>query len=394
MQKTVDTTGTATTDRSWSIPCDPAPVATPTIPDVVSAERRAELDAHLRAMPASRLLSNGMEYADAQTLFQMVSAGVDWIEAGTWLGERNLRVAHKSLENGYRVTARTYFRSASACFRVAQTAIVPDTEPKKHLYRRLVDAFADAAALDDRPVEHWTTSYGSGQLCGWLMRPSAPKPAPVVIVFGGFDGWREEHHASAVTLVDRGLSVLLVDAPGQGETRLFHNLFLAGDVHRAFSRMIEALNGDARVGGRFGIWGNSFGGCLAARAAIADKRFIACCVNGGASRPLEFPEKYPRFFSKVEAMVGGSGVVHAAAVLESIDLAPWLHKLDCPLLQLHSEADPVFSLENARQIHDRAASADKTLLVWKDGDHCIYNHANERNCAVADWFCERLGAVG
>jgi dipeptidyl aminopeptidase/acylaminoacyl peptidase len=154
--------------------------------------------------------------------------------------------------------------------------------------------------------------------------------------------------------------------------------------------MVDTLSDDRRVLGRFGIWGNSFGGCLAAQAAIADERFAACCVNGGASRPLEFPEKYPRFFAKVEAMIGAPGIDGAKAVLDAIDVTSSLEQLRAPLLQLHSIPDQVFSLANARQIHDRANSSDKTLLVWNDGDHCIYNHAAERNCTVADWFCERL----
>ncbi len=335
-----------------------------------------------------------MEYADVQNLNSMVEAGISWVGAGTWLAERNLRLARKALADGHRVTARSYFHWAAACFRFAQNAIVGDTPEKKDLYRRLLVAFSDAAVLDDRPIEHWVTRYEHGHICGWLMRPSATEASPLVIVMGGFDGWREEHHASATALIERGIAVLLVDAPGQGESRLFHQLFLTGDVHRAFSLMIDVLAEDPRVKRRFGIWGNSFGGCLAAQAAIADKRINACCVNGGASRPLEFPEKYPRFFGKVGAMIGALDVDRARSVLEAIDITASLSELGCSLLQLHSERDPVFSMANARQIFNLAGSRDKTLLIWGNGDHCIYNHAAERNCAVADWFCEKLDDAG
>lgn len=30
------------------------------------------------------------------------------------------------------------------------------------------------------------------------------------------------------------------------------------------------------------------------------------------------------------------------------------------------------------------------LQVWDDGEHTIYNHADERNDLVADWFADRL----
>jgi predicted alpha/beta-fold hydrolase len=381
----------SSTGSPWSIACDPEPVAEPCVSEFLPDDRRAELDALLRAMLPSRLLSSGMEYADVQNLRSMAAAGIDWVTAGTWLAERNLRLAKKALAGGHRITARTYFRSASVCFRVAQNAVSSDTGIKRRLYRSMVLAFSDAAALDDRPVEHWRTSYENGYICAWLMRPSASVAAPLVIVLGGFDGWREEHHVGATALVERGIAALLLDLPGQGETRLFHRLFFRDDIHQAFSRVIDVLAEDPHCNRKFGVWGNSFGGCLAARAAIADKRLTACCVNGGTSRPLEFPERYPRFFSKIEAMIGSSGTDRAAAVLQELDITASLGELRCPLLQLHSTNDPVFGLANARKVHDLAASTDKTLLVWADGDHCLYNHASERNCAVADWFCERLG---
>jgi hypothetical protein len=381
----------SSTGSPWSIPCDPEPAAEPCAPEFLTDDRRAELDALLRAMPPSRLLSSGMEYADVQNLRSMAGAGIDWVTAGTWLAERNLRLARKALLGGHRITARIYFRYASACFRVAQNAVSSDTEIKQRVYRSMVVAFSDAAALDDRPIEHWSTPYEDGHICAWLMRPSASVVSPLVIVLGGFDGWREEHFAGAAALVERGISALLVDMPGQGETRLFHRLFLRSDVHRAFSRVIDVMAEDPRFNGSFGIWGNSFGGCLAAKAAISDKRLKACCVNGGASRPLEFAERYPRFYPKIEAMIGSCGADRAAALLQEMDVTASLGELRCSLLQLHSANDAVFSLVNARQVHDLAASLDKILLTWADGDHCLYNHASERNCAVADWFCERIG---
>lgn len=225
------------------------------------------------------------------------------------------------------------------------------------------------------------------------MRPANVPSPPAVIVMGGFDGWREEHHYGALELVARGIAVLLVDAPGQGETRLFHNVYLRPDVHRAFSRMIDALSNDPRIGDRFGIWGNSFGGFLAARAAIADERIRACCVNGGTVRPLEFPERYPRFFSKAEGMIGTTDREEATSLMSQLDISETVSKLRCALLQIHSTHDPVFRLENARLLHDLSNSKDKSILVWADGDHCVYNHAHERNSVIADWFSTRFAAM-
>jgi hypothetical protein len=59
---------------------------------------------------------------------------------------------------------------------------------------------------------------------------------------------------------------------------------------------------------------------------------------------------------------------------------------------LHGTPDQVFLVENARRLHDGAASEDKTWVEWPDGDHCLYNHSLEKHTIVADWVTERLGA--
>lgn len=32
-----------------------------------------------------------------------------------------------------------------------------------------------------------------------------------------------------------------------------------------------------------------------------------------------------------------------------------------------------------------------TLKYWPEGVHCLYNHATERNCVLAEWFVRKLG---
>lgn len=365
--------------------------AAPRPPAQVDELLRKELDSYRRAMPLQRLLGNGMDYADAVAIHAMAENGIHWVAAGEWLGQRNLELARRALNDRRVVTARSYFHHASACLRFAQIAIARDSDRKRALYRQMVDAFADAAALSTPPMQKVEVDWRGGKLCGWLMRPAIPEALGVVIQFGGFDGWREEYHSGSQYLVDRGLAVLLVDLPGQGETRLFHGLHMNAAVREAVSCYIDYLAGFMGLGQRVGVWGNSMGGCIAAMSALHDVRIAACCVNGGTVSPIEIVERYPRFSEKIEALTGIDDPVRAAAVLRGFDLSGQLSALTCPLLQLHSIPDQVFLLANARRIHDEAGSSDKSLVVWEDGDHCIYNHSHEKHCLVADWFVARLG---
>jgi hypothetical protein len=40
---------------------------------------------------------------------------------------------------------------------------------------------------------------------------------------------------------------------------------------------------------------------------------------------------------------------------------------------------------------ERCPSADKTLISWETGEHCLYSFAEERDITVAEWFASRLG---
>ena len=337
-------------------------------------------------MPIQRLLDNGMEYSDAVTLHAQVAAGRPWIEAAEELGERDLARAGAALSARQLSTARAYFRYASACYRFAQSAIVADTERKLALYRKVMSAFAEGCKLDRPPSQKVDVPFRGRYLGCWLLLPGAKKP-PVVLIFGGADGWRESYFPAAQYLLERGVAALLVDGPGQGETRLFNQLYLTADVHEAYSAILSFLLADQRVGDRIGIWGNSMGGHFAARAACEDQRFAACCVNGGSPRPIEILDRYPRFVEKFRAMTGATDPL---SVLRRLDLADRLSRLSSPLLVLHGVPDQVFLFENARTIYEQAGSQDKQLRVWEDGDHCIYNHAHEKHCLVADWFAARL----
>jgi alpha-beta hydrolase superfamily lysophospholipase len=371
------------------IPTDPASVPTPAPCFAMDPESfAAEQESLRRAMPIQRLLSGGMCYADATAMHAAGHAGVGWTDCGEWLGERDLRLACGAPSAH---TARSWFRFASACFRFAQSAIPRDTDRKRNIYRKMVNSFGAACALDVPITEKHEISWRSGKLCGWLMRPANIASPPVVILMGGFDGWREEYHAGAVQLVERGVAAFLIDGPGQGETRLFHHSYLDADFPDAFATAAVHLREHCALDPRVGIWGNSLGGFLAAKTVATHPHvFNALCVNGGTMHPLELPKRYPRFFEKVEALMGSTDRARAMECLQGLDVSRDVTAIRCPLLQLHSVPDQVFLLENARPIHDHAASPDKTFLLWEDGDHCIYNHFEEKNMVVADWFAQRL----
>src|SRR4051812_24550463 len=194
-----------------------------TLPRVTTENERKALDATRRALPMQRLLGNGMEYSDAVTLHGLAEEGVLWTEAAAWLGDVNLERAGAATMAANMPTACSYYLFASACYRFGQSALIRDDAAKVQLYTRARDAFSLAMGIAEPPGERievscgagslsgWLlrpsaeVSCGAGSLSGWLLRPSAAERAPVVIIFGGADGWREEYHAGAEYLLQRGI---------------------------------------------------------------------------------------------------------------------------------------------------------------------------------------------
>ena len=339
-----------------------------------------------------RLVGNGMDYDDAASLHAMAEAGVAWSDGACWLGAAKLLLARRAADDGHHVSARTHYWHAAAAFRFAQSPLIQDDERKIAIYRRALEAFSSGAALADPPYEKVAIPFAGSALHGWLMRPASIDRPPAVIIFGGADGWREEYHDGACALLARGVAALLLDGPGQGETRILGGLHLRGDPEAAYSAAVGALRSDARLSGRIGIWGNSLGGCFAARTASRDPRIAACCVNGGTWRPVEILARFPRFIDRFRAMTGAADRDEATAILGSLTLPQNANAISCPLLVLHGVPDPLFSVERAKELAEWAPSSDKNVVLWDDGDHCIYNHTAEKHCLISDWFAARLPA--
>jgi alpha-beta hydrolase superfamily lysophospholipase len=340
-------------------------------------------------MPIERLVGNGMSDFDARELHLRVDAGATWHEAAERLGDLNLARARDALDQRQRRDAREWFFLASACYRFGQIPLADADPQKRRLYRRMLDAFRNAGRLGEPPHERIDVPWGGGLLSGWLIPGAAP--APVVIKLCGISGSREEYETGSRYLTARGLAAALVDAPGQGETRLLGGLHFDEHAIDAVRALVDAVVAHPACDGRIGLWGNSAGGWLAVQAAASDPRVAACCVTGGTDRPTEILDRYPGFVAELQRMTGRDDPDDARAVFDRLAIgADILGDVRCPLHVVHGTPDRIFRVDGARRIHAGARSPDKTLTEFPDGDHCVTNRSHEKHALVADWFADRL----
>ena len=128
--------------------------------------------------------------------------------------------------------------------------------------------FRKAAKYFDPPLEIIELPFdGNKKLIGYLQLPPGVKKPPVVLHWGGVDGWKEDRLRIAKAVMEQGLASLTIDMPGSGE-----NPVLYGDAtaERTFTTWLDYLPRRAEIdGGSVGVWGGSFGAYWAARLAYA-----------------------------------------------------------------------------------------------------------------------------
>ncbi|MFB9269472.1 alpha/beta hydrolase family protein [Bradyrhizobium erythrophlei] len=333
------------------------------------------------------MIDYGIDYASAVELFARTSAGEPWDEAAEAIATRHLARAAEAVLAGHVVTSSEALADGIAALIFAQMAFNSDVERKRTLYRDLVRACLKLTEVYDLPLQRVEIPFAGARLIGWLVRPAAIPIRGTVVIFGGQSGWGMAYLQAARALAKRGLAALLAEGPGQGETRLEQHIYLDVDVPAAYQALVSYVTEQPELG-RPGIWGNSYGGLWAAKTAARDKRIAACCVNGSFARPRLLP--FRTAFEQSAAMLGTEDEARINRNFERMSFEPGVDQIACPLLVLHGGADPLVQQSDQSPFLDGATTKDKTLRIWPDGEHTIYNHGRERTSFVADWFTSRL----
>jgi alpha-beta hydrolase superfamily lysophospholipase len=363
-----------------------------TAPPAASSDEALD-QAMLRAYPIERAVDYGCLLDDVLKLHRRVAAGHGWADVALQLADDHaLRSAHAQGEGQTDLAARCLLYAA-ACLRVGQAGLEHEPACRLQVYERQARIFSDAmqpavtkVRAEYIEVEHQHAGHGA-----WLFRaPAFHDGMPTVVVWGGADGWCEAFHASVAAFIDRGLSVCLLELPGQGLARLRNGSMLGTDFTRIVSKTLDVLVGKGAAADRFGVLGHSAGGSLAIVAAATEERIRACCSNGGPAQ-LRNLLRYPRVLQRFGRMLGGAITdAEVFALCDHLDVEYAAKSMRASLLCLQGGQDPLVTDEEARRLVALRGPDAAALAYWPDGAHCVYNHAFERNCVVADWLAFEL----
>ena len=335
-----------------------------------------------------------------------------WFDEWAKMGDKIEARGREEEKKGHKLTAAACLMRASHYYQTGERFLQRDPRAPA-IYKKAVKSFADAATMIQRPrIESVEVPYGDKSLPALFVHaaPEAAgnKPGPALVFFDGFDVTKEIQYFKGVPdLVARGISCLLVDGPGNGESVRFRDLPLIAETEQYGTAAYEYLAARKEVDPkRIGVMAISLGGYYAPRAASLEPRYAACIAWGAQwdyydvwKRRFDLLDsgKVPSLSVPPEHLMWIFGVDTREAAMKKLEgfrLDGIVQKMRCPFLLLHGEGDEQIPLSLAEQCFAVVGSKQKTLRVFtrEEGGfhHCQVDDVTIGVHFMWDWLADVL----
>lgn len=340
---------------------------------------------------APRFVANGIDFNDFERVTQQVQRWDEWCSAWSACGDMHAALGAEAEATGNYLTAGERYRAAALAYHFGKFVFVEYPDQLRAAHDKAVATYARALPYQDVPAERVAIPYeGDATMWGILRKPAHTVLPAVVILIPGLDSTKEELHAYGDDFLRRGMAVLAIDGPGQGEMEFTHPMRYDYEVPvRAAIDWIEARRDlDAR---RVGLLGVSLGGYYAPRAAAFEPRVRAAIALAGPHTVLDGLSGMPQLTQSTFIHR-----IHAKTREEALDrlrrftLSGVLERVSCPLLVIMGEQDRIIPPQDAERV---ALEARETAELWMfpDGNHVCNNIPYKHRPQQADWMRAKLG---
>lgn len=329
--------------------------------------------------------------------------------AGVWcdIGLRHEAAADDLLRQGAdgKAIADAYFLAYSNC-RTGRYPVA-STPGKIEAYHHSLRNFRKAASYFNPPLQIVEFPFAGKMLTGYLQLPSDCVRPPVIMHWGGVDGWKEDRQRNSGILHSHGFATFTMDMPGTGENPA---RYMDPHAERTFSAAIDhLLQRDDVDGRRIGIWGGSFGGYWAAKLAHVEARRISAAVTQGGNVHYGFQREWlePALTRTASTYLLGpaslldarSWVLGAQSLEEVLDMAPRLSLKDlglldgasAPLLAVNGKHDDQAPIADVYILLEHGST--KTARVYPDGGHMGRTPGMKEDAIsllIARWLQEKI----
>ncbi|HEU4341292.1 MAG TPA: alpha/beta fold hydrolase [Candidatus Binatia bacterium] len=304
--------------------------------------------------------------------------GAEWGK----LGMRHEALADEQEKLGKKDEAGKSYYQAYEYYRIGRYP-VPSSPEKMNCYKGALRTFMKAAPYLDPPLERVEIPFEGKKVVGYLQIPRGTNRPPVVMHWGGVDGWKEDRRSNSELLHREGLATFTIDMPGAGENPC---LGQEPRAERTFSAAMDYLATRQDIDGkRVAVMGGSFGGYWATKVAHVEAKRLRGAVNWGAGCHHTFQEAWLRPALTVKAsqyLMGPASLLDARSYIfrvktleEVLKIAPMLSLLTqgildqpcAPLLCVNGKLDDQHPVEDIYLLLEHGSPKD--VRIFADAGH-------------------------
>jgi pimeloyl-ACP methyl ester carboxylesterase len=326
-----------------------------------------------------------------------------WYREWKRLADSNRNRGDDEAAIGHARTAMNCWLSAVNYYRHAEFWLLPDDPRRLEAFTDMENCSGKFLERLNPPGEVLQIPYENGKsLFAYFVRaPYGDERQPCLIAMGGLDSIKDEMwFMQAHGALQRGISVLMIDGPGQGGTLRRHGIPTRHDYEVPIGRCIDYLETRSDVDPRrIAVCGSSLGGYYAARAGSYEHRLAAALSHGAI---WSIPDLWANadenhgLADHIKWVFAAGSVKEALEKARPFTLAGALENMQCPFLIVHGGYD-VLGVRQAQQVHDYAKShgVDVTLrYVTQEetgAEHCQHDNPTIGQELMMDWLADRFG---
>jgi len=325
-----------------------------------------------------------------------------WYTEWTRVADRNHRRGDEEEAAGHIRTAQNCWLRAADYYRQAEFWLGATDPRRLATFEKMEACSHKFLRYLNPPGEVVDVPYEPGKpICAYFVRaPFAIEKQPVLISMGGLDSIKDEMwFMQAHGALQRGISVLMIDGPGQGGTLRRHKLPTRHDYEVPIGKCIDYLATRSDVDmSRIAVCGSSLGGYYAARAGSYEHRLAACISHGAiwdiGERWKTRNDDHP-LAGHIRWVFGAKSMAEAAQIARPFKLEGALDHMRCPYLIIHGGHD-VLGVEAVSTVYEYAKSkgVDVTLRLTSEeetgADHCQHDNPTLGQELMIDWLADRF----
>lgn len=340
---------------------------------------------------APRFIANGVDPNDFQRLARRIERWEDWSREWSACAAMHEQMGKEAEAQACYESAGYHYLHAAITYHFGKFVFVQNPQELLAAHNHVVQTYQKALPYFDFPGERVAIPYEQGAtMYGILRKPwHTPKP-PIVILVPGLDSVKEELHNYGDDFLRRGMAVLAIDGPGQGEMEFQYPL--RHDFEVPISYVADYLEGRRDIdAARVGLMGVSLGGYFAPRAVAFEHRIRAAIANCGAYNFADNFAQLPlltreAFTHRLKAPDEAA----AKTMLAQFNLQGVLSQIQCPLLVIMGRKDRLVPPSAAERIVAESGG-EPELWMFEDGNHVCNNIPYKHRPQQADWMRRKLG---